>query len=175
MRTSLNKTDIKKPMKPIKKTNKLNWTSLADQLGVARSTLSQWRKETGAPTVPDLNKWQLFVEANDLARKFSPERAELMAEKLKREIALLDIKVARERRQVISADDVDGILSRIAQGLRAELIQFAEREAVTIAGESGASIGFVRDLLRGLVDRQCDQMQGGIQRWVGTWQDVPKI
>lgn len=149
---------------------KLNWNKVAAGLGIARQTLGVWRKRPDAPKTPNLKDWQTYVAKSGLGirrgRASSPEREELLAEKLKREIALLDTRLARERRQVIPTDEIGGLLTRIADCQRKELIQWAEAETSMVIAGSGGDLGEIRDMMRRAVDRLCERMETGIGRWL---------
>ena len=148
---------------------KINWTNLSILLGVSRVHLTKWRKNPDAPRSPSIEAWRKYIDEKGLniaPNKLPTGRDALLREKLMREIALLDIKVSRERRQIIASGEIDKLLSHIASRQRAELLQFADTEAITLAGIQGENIGKMRDLLKGLVDRQCDYMEDGIKRWM---------
>jgi hypothetical protein len=151
------------------KTPRTTWLHIATALGVTRNTICEWRKRPDAPRNQDIEEWRNYMIENNLGianNKQPADKSELQGEKIKREIALLDIKLAKERRQIIASDEIDKLLSHIASRQRAELLQFADTEAITLAGIQGENIGKMRDLLKGLVDRQCDYMEDGIKRWM---------
>lgn len=160
--------DYEQSKKPVSK-DEYTWPQIALILGVSRTALTKWRKRPDAPDSRDPEVWKQFVEDKDLGVApntvgKSKGRDELLSEKLRREIALLDIKVATARRQVIAADEIDSLLGRIASGQRAELIQWCETESPIII--AGGDLGEIRDNQRQMCDRLCDIMQGGIKRWL---------
>lgn len=145
------------------------WGHLATALNVTRTTVTRWRRLAGSPKTTDLEQWKSFVEENDLGvagNKPHKDREELLREKLRREIALLDVKVAKERREVVPASELNELLASIASSQRAELIRFANTEAVTIAGKLGGEVADARTILEGLVDRQCDIMETAVARFM---------
>jgi transcriptional regulator with XRE-family HTH domain len=150
-------------------TKRTTWPEVAAALGVTRTTITEWRKMEDAPKVPDVSAWQIFKEAKQLGSSptnIPKGREALLEEKLRREIALLDIKVASARREVIPAVEIDELLSEIATQQRAEMIQFAETEAATVAAQAGMEIAEIRPILRGVVDRQCKAMEDGVTRYM---------
>lgn len=145
------------------KTNQ-TWAGLAAALDASRQTIWRWRKLPGAPTTPDLKQWADFVQDNDLGPKDDPETAALRSEKLKREIALLDIRLTRERSQVLPVEDVDILLRRIADGQRRELLEWAKTHTPTI--KPGADLAEIRANQVETAHRLCDQMETGLTRWL---------
>lgn len=144
---------------------KQTWVALAEALEVSRQSVSQWRKLPGAPTTPDLREWLPFIEANGLGpRDADPETQSLRDEKLRREIALLDLRLQRERGQVIPADQVDELLKRIAAGQRSELLHWAQNESPPIV--AGADLAEIRANQMEVAYRICDQMETGLERWL---------
>lgn len=148
---------------------------ICDKFGVTRKTIALWRKDgRDCPEKIDgkesLVAWNEWFDNNPDAgsTKGNPKatREDLLSEKIRREIALLDIKVSVARRQVIPADEIDGLLGRIASGQRSDLIQWCETEALTVAGICGGEVGEIRDLMRTICDRLCNTMEAGIRRWI---------
>ena len=137
---------------------------MADALDVTTQSLRNWRKLPGAPSEPDLAAWASFVEKHDLGRKESPETQALRAEKLRREIALLDIRLHRERAQVIPVDQVADLLRKIAAGQRRELIEWAESHTPDLA--PGRDLAEIRANQMEAAYRICDRMEGGLARWL---------
>lgn len=151
---------------------KLNWKTLAATLGVSPRSMTTWRKLPGAPEKPDPSEWLAFVEERGLgSRQDDPESANLRAEKLKREIALLDLKLQRERAQVIPVDQVDDLLKRIAAGQRSELLHWAQNESPPIV--AGADLAEIRANQMDIAHRICDQMETGLSRWLAS-NDIEK-
>ena len=153
---------------------------ICNLFGVTRKTVALWRKEgRDCPKKVEgkesISAWRQWFEDNPSAgsTKNNPglTREELICEKHKREIALLDIKVAEARREVIPASEVEEILSYIASRQRAELIRFANTEAVTLAGKLGGEAAVARSVLDGLVDRQCTIMAEAVARFLEAMQN----
>lgn len=155
MRPGLNKMKKKKPM---------SWAALAAALEINRSTLYAWRRKSDAPTKPDdLTSWQAFAEELREAARVSPESKALQAEKLKREIALLDAKLAKERRKIIPAAEVQTLLNQIATGQRADLDEWCR--TTTPRPMPGADLGEIRDAQRLICDDLCDRMSSALPRY----------
>lgn len=154
-------------MNKTRKKTRNTWTRLAADLGIDRTTLYTWRLREDAPSQPNSEEWKIFIEENKLGNSKIPlGRLELMNEKTRREIALLDAKILHERRRVIATDQVEPILNRIATGQREELIRWCETDSHEPM--PGGDLGEIRDSQRQRIDRLCDIMQGGIKRWLAS-------
>ena len=142
------------------------WADLAAALDASRQTIWRWRKLPGAPETPDIRQWAAFVEDNDLGPKDDPETAALRSEKLKREIALLDIRLARERACVIPVTDLSDLLRRIADGQRRELLAWAQSH--TPDTSPGRDLAEIRQAQVETAHRICDRMETGLSRWMSV-------
>ena len=161
----MTKRDTRK--KPVGNPKRKTWPALAVQLEVSRNALYKWKQMEGAPQVPDLEAWQSFIAANDLGvsgANQSSDKESLQREKLRREIALLDVKVAQARRQVIDADEVEEIYTHIASRMRAELLQWAQSEIPPI--HAGADLAEIRASYQEVADKLLDELAAGWKRWL---------
>ena len=148
------------------KTN--TWAQLAEILGVARQTLTRWRKRPDAPSTPDVEIWQSYIETRGLGpyrvEADSPLTKKLRSEKLRKEIALLDLRLARERACVIPVDQVAELLKRIAAGQKKELLAWAETHRPKV--RPGADLAEIRQGQLAAAYALCDQMETGLARWL---------
>ena len=146
------------------------WTEIAEILGVARQTVTRWRKRPDAPSMPDAEAWEGYIKTHCLgpfrAEADSPLTKKLRDEKLRREIELLDLRLHRERSQVIPVDQVDELLRKIAAGQRRELIEWAESHTPDLA--PGRDLAEIRANQMEAAYRICDQMETGLTRWLAS-------
>ena len=144
----------------------LTWTEIAAALGVSRQSVGRWRRLPGAPSAPDLEAWESFVQEQGLgAFRETPERNELQREKLRREIALLDVKVAQARRQVIDADEVEEIYRTVHAGLKSTLDKWAQKSEIP-ALRPGADLAEIRASYQEIADNLLDRLASGWKRWL---------
>lgn len=47
-----------------KDAEELNWTAIAERLGVSRQTIYEWRRIEGTPKTPNVAEWEEWVEEN---------------------------------------------------------------------------------------------------------------
>ncbi len=76
----------------------LNYVELADILGVARQTITKWRKINGAPQPlsngkHNVAKWRTFISKNGLKEPDTPEEEELKSRKLLAEVKQAELKL----------------------------------------------------------------------------------
>ncbi len=140
----------------------LTWILLASKFGVSVQTMKVWRVKEGAPVTTDLGEWEAFVKKEGLGttlRGFTG--GALKDEKTKHEIEILKARLAREKRLVIPADEVNTLLLYIATQSRTELYQFMETEAPPKL--DGMSAAQMRPILREMADTICGKMEDMIK------------
>lgn len=156
-------------------------TKVAETFGFSRKSLQEWRRKgRGCPEKvdgkEDITAWREWFAAHpDVGTvKGQPKavREELLCEKLKREIALQDIKLAEARRQVISVNEIGHLLHTIASRQRAELIHWCETESPPVI--ASGDLGEIRGSQRALCDRLCEHMESGIERWLRDLEESAK-
>ncbi len=135
----------------------LSWEELAVKLGVTRQSVVKWRAMEGAPADRDVEKWAAFVKANGLGAKTGgPSGSALKDEKTRHEIEILKARLAREKRTVIPAEEVNALLLHLSTQSRTVLYQFMETEAPPKL--DGMTASQMRPLLREMADSICEKM-----------------
>ena len=118
--------------------------------------------------MPDAEAWEGYIKTHCLgpfrAEADSPLTKKLRDEKLRREIELLDLRLHRERSQVIPVDQVDELLRRIAAGQKQELLAWAESRRPEV--RPGADLAEIREQQMQAAYRLCDRMETGLERWL---------
>lgn len=140
---------------------KITWAKLSKEIGYTRQAVTTWRKLPGAPTEPNVDEWQAFIDANDLGNagnRVGAGREELLKEKLRKEIRLAEIKIEKEERKVIDRSEVDSLHLHIGQRQRSVLYEYLETEAPPKL--DGLSAAQMRPILRKMADDICDVMAG---------------
>lgn len=135
------------------------WVKLSKEIGYTRQAVSGWRKLPGAPTEPNADEWQAFIDANDLGNagnRVGADRAELLKEKLRKEIRLAEIKIEKEERKLIDRAEVDALHLHISTRQRSMLYQYLETEAPPKLMNLNATQ--MRTVLREMADSICDEM-----------------
>lgn len=117
---------MKKKATTKKASKKLTWAELAQKLGVTRQAVTAWRKKyDDCPKVADLNEWkQWLIEHPESGKKVSPQREDLLCRKITSELVKLEInnendrlKLEHAKGNLVSRDDVDGLLGKIGENL----------------------------------------------------------
>ena len=146
-----------------------NITSLAAELGVTAPTISQWRARYGDhPDTLHADKWREFMARNGLGnragagRPANKSREELTNDKLRSEIRLNEIKIAKEERKLIPAEDVESFLLYAASKTKSALFQMVAEVSPKCAG---LEAGEVRSKLRDACDGICLSMQTTVEDW----------
>ena len=144
----------------------MNWAKLALKLQVSRVSLTAWRKLPEAPEVPDLERWQAFIEVMELgisSNRMSKSREELIKEKLTKENRLLEIKIAEAEKKMVSRAAVDALLLHVSTLAKATMYPALERELPPkVAGRTAEEVSLIG---REMADRICEQMQRDITAW----------
>ncbi len=140
----------------------LSWDALAVRLGTSRQSMVNWRNMEGAPKDRNPDTWGAFIKEKGLgARGPRVGGSELKDEKTRHEIELIKARLAREKRLVIPADEVNTLLLHIATQSRTELYQFMETEAPPKL--DGMSAAQMRPILREMADTICGKMEDMIK------------
>jgi len=135
----------------------LTWILLASKFGVSVQTIKVWRVKEGAPVTPDFEAWQAFVKKEGLGTTIRGlAGSALKDEKTKHEIEILKAKLAREKRTVIPAEEVQALLLHLSTQSRTVLYQFMETEAPPKL--DGMSAAQMRPILREMADSICEKM-----------------
>jgi len=128
---------------------------LAAKFGVSVQTVKVWRQKDGAPATTDLAEWEAFVKKEGLTTRVLSGGL-LKDEKTKHEIEILKARLAREKRTVIPADEVNSLLLHLSTQSRTVLYQFMETEAPPKL--DGMSAAQMRPILREMADTICEKM-----------------
>jgi hypothetical protein len=137
----------------------LNITQLAKVLGTTRHSLAAWMKRPDAPRGMDVQTWRTYVERSGLGAagpKVAQSSASLRDQKTAKEVELLDLKIAKEKRKLIPAEDVDRLHLFVATRAKSKLYQSLETEAPPKL--DGLSAAEQRPILRGIADSIADEM-----------------
>jgi hypothetical protein len=134
----------------------LSWDALAVRLGVSRQSIVNWRNLEGAPKDRDPDKWKEFIATSKLGARGPRSSGELKDEKTRHEIEILKAKLAREKRTVIPAEEVQALLLHLSTQSRTVLYQFMETEAPPKL--DGMSAAQMRPILREMADSICEKM-----------------
>lgn len=143
------------PGAPPIKEQPLTWILLASKFGVSVQTMKVWRQKEGAPVTTDLGLWESWVKKEGLGLR-GVGAATLKDEKTRHEIEILKARLAREKRTVIPADEVQALLLHLSTQSRTVLYQFMETEAPPKL--DGMSAAQMRPLLREMADTICEKM-----------------
>ena len=130
---------------------------LADALKVDVRTLLNWRKRDGFPhggTVEEIKAW---AEANNLGRLNDGSLGKLKAELMRRDIALRDLKLQRERAEVVERETVREMLrllgTKLDLLLRLKLeVELGPRVAGKSAAEANVEGALILDEIREVVN-----------------------
>ncbi len=134
----------------------LSWDALAVRLGVSRQSVVNWRSMEGAPKTRDVEAWKTFIAENKLGARGPRSSGELKDEKTRHEIEILKARLAREKRTVIPAEEVNALLLHLSTQSRTVLYQFMETEAPPKL--DGMTASQMRPLLREMADSICEKM-----------------
>lgn len=148
-----------------------NLTSLGAELGCSVPALSAWRNRyNDTPDTLHAEKWREFIKAKGLMRSTgaghgrppNKDREALTNEKLASEIRLNEIKIAKEERKLIDAEEVEAFIVFAASKTKSALYQMVAEAAPKCAGlESGE----IRGILRSAADVICRSMQTTLEDW----------
>ena len=133
----------------------LTWTLLAGKLGVSVQAVFAWRKRADAPDVPNFDRWVEYMAKHGLGGGAKGASA-LKDEKTRHEIEILKARLAREKRTVIPAEEVQALLLHLSTQSRTVLYQFMETEAPPKL--DGMSAAQMRPILREMADAICEKM-----------------
>lgn len=141
-------------------------SALADELGVSRPTLNEWRDKPGAPTDRNVAAWEAFIAANGLGlsgNKTSKKREYWLTVRAEHDARIAAVKAAQAERSSVSRADVDALLLHVATMQKTVLFPALEREfPPKCEGRTAAEISL---LGRELADRLCGIFTSAIESW----------
>jgi transcriptional regulator with XRE-family HTH domain len=113
--------------------------AIAEKLGISIRTLTNWRKREGFPRDGTAEAVKAWAEGQGLHRISDGSLGALKAEIMRRDIELRDLKISRERGDVIDREVVEEMLGLLAQKLDLLLRLKLEVElGPRVAGKSAA-------------------------------------
>lgn len=146
-----------------------NLTSLAAELGFSVPALSKWRNNyPDCPTILQADLWREFMARNGLGnrpgagRPSNKSRDELTNAKLETEVRLNEIKIAKEERKLIPAEEVESFLLFAGSKFKSAVFQMVAEVAPKCAG---LEAGEIRGIMRGHADAVCMSMQTTVEDW----------
>ena len=90
-------------------------TSMAEAIGIDIRTLTNWRKRDGFPHEGTIEEVKAWSSAQGLGRiRDGSTLAELKAQMMRRDIEIRDLKIARERAEVVETEVVRAMLKTLA-------------------------------------------------------------
>lgn len=134
---------------------------LAAALGCDERTITRWRKLPNAPTGDEIEEWKKFCLENGLGRDTSKTKTQLQEEKLRREIKLADLRIARETGAMVGVDEMASYVARFSARLDQLLTQKLEvelpprvqgKDIVGIRQEARAVHDEIREIYNGQLD-----------------------
>ena len=146
-----------------------NLTSLASELGFSVPALSKWRNNyADCPAILQADLWREFMARNNLGHKAgagrpaSPTIQEAKLRKLNSESRLNEIKIAKEERKLIPAEEVESFLLFAGSKFKSAVFQMVAEVAPKCAG---LEAGEIRGIMRGHADAVCMSMQTTVEDW----------
>ena len=144
-----------------------NLTSLAESLGVTVPAIIKWKStRSDHPQTLIESEWREFISRHGLGgrsgRRADKGREELANEKLASEIRLNEIKIAKEERKLIPADEVESFLLYLASKTKSALYQ---RDAELAPKLAGLDVVEIRRNMREGSDVICLSMQTAVDDW----------
>jgi hypothetical protein len=130
--------------------------AIAQALGVNIRTVTNWRKRAGFPNGGTPEAVRAWAEEQGLHRISDGSLGSLRADLLRRDIELRDLKIARERGDVIDREVVEEMLGVLAQKLdlllRLKLeVELGPRVAGKSAAEANVEGGAILEEIREVV------------------------
>ena len=138
-------------------------SGLAREVGFTHQYLNALEKKH-EEKIPKTAKGYNIAECFDWIQQRQPdnkrkghgdEYKQLQAEKLRKQVELLEVRVQREKNQVIDIDEVDGLMMRQAAAFKSRLYEIEDRLSTRLEGLSSADI---RHAIREQCDKICKQM-----------------
>lgn len=157
-----------------------NKTSLAKELGCSVSALCAWENRyDDTPKELKAEDWKEWITAKGLMRSTGAGHGRppdkdwegLRNEKTETEIRLNKIKIAKEERQLIPADEVSTFLTYAASKTKSALFQMVAETAPKCAG---LEAGEIRGVLRTAADTICLSMQTTFEDWQAEQEEARK-
>lgn len=112
----------------IPQTRRLSDASLARALGCDRTSLPEWRRRGDAPVDNNLETWREYCQKHGLGRFIQKTKTQLQEDKLRRDIKLADLKIAREEGNMVDVDTMANYVARFSAKLDQLLTQKIEVE-----------------------------------------------
>lgn len=155
-----------------------NATSLASKLGVSLSAISNWkRRYPDAPQNFIADDWREFMERNGVGnrpgsgRPANVSQQEAQRRKTTAEAKLAEIKIAKELRRLIDADEVETFIQYAASKTKSALYQMVAETAPKCAG---LEAGEIRGIMRTAADVICTSMQTTVEDWQAEQEEARK-
>ncbi len=143
------------------------WDELAAALKVSRQTLASWRnKHEDAPDTMRVADWAAFRKKRGLGivgNRVGKDREEILADKAAAETRLIRIKIAKEERKLIPADQVENFHLFAASRLKSAIYQLFATELPPKTANS--DLADVRKANRDACDTLCMSMQATFDQW----------
>jgi len=140
---------------------------LAKQLGFSHTAIRVWRERfADAPFDADLEKWRAFITKHNLGdarHNIGAGGQTLRERKLASEIRLNEIKIAKEERKLIPADDVDAFLLYLGSRVKANLFQLFVGELPPAI--AGLPVEEIRARCEEKADAMCLSMQSALEQY----------
>lgn len=143
---------------------KQTWKSLSEAMEFSTTAIRKWRQLPGAPTDPDPDQWQQFINANDLGiggNRIGGVRGGLLIRKLEMEILLLELRIEKQRANLITAEEHNEYMSRLATNIRSAL-HTIENVVPRLTGKTPAEM---RRELRNEADRYIRMFAKTMDKW----------
>jgi hypothetical protein len=144
-----------------------NYAALARELKFSQSALAKWKAQhADHPTSLDVDEWRAWIDGKGLGKRGhhrADSMVELDARKRRAEVRLLEIKIAKEERALIPANDVDTFLLFLASRLKSSLYQMFQTELPPkLAGQEVAEI-------RRMARESCDVLMLSMSHLQDEW------
>lgn len=142
-------------------------TAVAHALGMTQPSLAAWKARfPDAPKSFDADEWKQFIARHELGN--SNNRAnrgheDLRRRKLASEVRINELKIAKEERKLIPADDVDAFLLHLGSRVKANLFQLFVGELPPAV--AGLPVEEIRIRCEEKADAMCISMQGALEQY----------
>lgn len=141
-------------------------SEISRALGLSHNTAHNWKATyQDAPSSLLLSEWTAFRDKHGLGKRgkqSSASREQLVSDKLRSEVRLNEIKIAKEERKLIPAEDVESFLLYASSRTKSALFQMVGELAPKLAGLEAAEI---RIRMRDAADGICRSMQTAVEDW----------
>ena len=142
-------------------------SGLARALGFSHAAINKWQKDRpDAPKTLDEGEWRAFIERNELGtagNRNEPGYNEARTQSLIWQTKLIKIRVAKEQRKLIPADEVDSFLLFLASRIKSGVYQsFCQEAAPKLPG---LDVTDIRRMLRESADVLIVSWQTMLDDW----------